>query len=130
MSRRRCPFPPSFPLVAAGTPSRPPLISPRCRGRRFCLLRNVIPRDEVPAVREGFLRARAAHQAATAALNEAFPPPQTPEATQQAIESGLAEIQETLTDPGTTRTEAPMPFVNPAGDKQITAGICLSPAGI
>ena len=66
----------------------------------------MIPPDEVPAVREGFLRARAAHQAATAALNEAFPPPQTPEATQQAIESGLAEIQETLTDPGTTRTEA------------------------
>ena len=112
MSAKTGESPPLAPAFAAGTPSPSRCPGPPAhqralrRDRSFCLLRNVIPRDEVPAVREGFLRARAAHQAATAALNEAFPPPQTPEATQQAIESGLAEIQETLTDPGTTRTEA------------------------
>ena len=77
-------------------------------GRRcpqFCVLKNVIPRNEVPAVREGILRAAAAHRQANAALTEGHPMA-VPQATARSVEEGLSAIQQRLTDPATTRTEA------------------------
>jgi hypothetical protein len=74
----------------------------RVREDGFCLLKGVIPPEEVEEVREGFLRARDRHREAV----QQHPGMVQPEATTKAIEAGLAQIQETLTDPNTSRTQA------------------------
>ena len=77
-------------------------LADRVRNDGFCLLKGIVPPDELEQVREGFLRARDTHRKAV----QQHPGMVQPEATTKAIEAGLARIQQTLTDPKTSRTQA------------------------
>lgn len=77
-------------------------LAERVREDGFCLLTGIIPPEEIKQVREGFLRARDAHRKAV----QQHPGMVQPESTTKAIEAGLAQIQATLIDPNTTRTQA------------------------
>ena len=83
-------------------------LTERVRNDGFCLLKGIIPPAEVEEVRRGFLRARDAHREAV--TQPAQPGRRSgmvqPEATTKAIEAGLSEIQQTLTDPSTSRSQA------------------------
>ena len=79
------------------------------RENGFCLLKNIIPQEDIATVRKGFLRARDSHRAAVERLEGG---PQRPqgmkpnEAANLVLERGLRKIQAQLTDPATSRAQA------------------------